>query len=194
MNTLCKDNQNEVDIAKRALYSGAGRPRLWLMHISARMEYELWPFLNVNPPAMQETWFQSLGWKDPLEKEWHPTSVFLPGKFHGQRNLKGYCSWGLKRVRHDWATNTNKHYLNTGIKYICPMFQKRKIPKAPYPKIACSVYPLRIDISFHVLARVIILFSFNWRIIALQPCGGVSHTSAWISHNYMYTIVRGCSS
>ena len=22
-----------------------------------------------NPPAMQETWVQSLGWEDPLEKE-----------------------------------------------------------------------------------------------------------------------------
>ena len=22
-----------------------------------------------NPPAMQETWFRSLGWEDPLEKE-----------------------------------------------------------------------------------------------------------------------------
>ena len=22
-----------------------------------------------NPPAMQETWVRSLGWKDPLEKE-----------------------------------------------------------------------------------------------------------------------------
>ena len=22
-----------------------------------------------NPPAMQETWIQSLGWEDPLEKE-----------------------------------------------------------------------------------------------------------------------------
>ena len=22
-----------------------------------------------NPPAMRETWVQSLGWKDPLEKE-----------------------------------------------------------------------------------------------------------------------------
>ena len=25
--------------------------------------------LEKNPPAMQETWFQSLGWEDPLEKE-----------------------------------------------------------------------------------------------------------------------------
>ena len=22
-----------------------------------------------NPPAMRETWFQSLGWEDPLEKQ-----------------------------------------------------------------------------------------------------------------------------
>ena len=25
-----------------------------------------------NPPAMQETWVQSLGWEDPLEKECNP--------------------------------------------------------------------------------------------------------------------------
>ena len=28
--------------------------------------------------------------------EWQLTPVFLPGKFHGQRNLAGYGSWGLK--------------------------------------------------------------------------------------------------
>ena len=31
-------------------------------------------------PTMQETWIQSLGQEDPLEKEWQPTSVSLPGK------------------------------------------------------------------------------------------------------------------
>ena len=25
-----------------------------------------------NPPAIQETWLQSLGWEDPLEKEGYP--------------------------------------------------------------------------------------------------------------------------
>ena len=40
-----------------------------------------------NLPAMQETWVLSLGWEDPLEKEMVPTAVFLPGEFHGQRNL-----------------------------------------------------------------------------------------------------------
>ena len=40
-----------------------------------------------NLPTMQETWVRSLDWEDPLEKE---MAVFLPGVFHGQRNLVGY--------------------------------------------------------------------------------------------------------
>ena len=36
-----------------------------------------------NPPAMQETWVQSLGWEDLLEKAKVPTPVFWPGEFHG---------------------------------------------------------------------------------------------------------------
>ena len=38
-----------------------------------------------NPPAMQETWVQSLGQEDALEKEMATTPVFLPGDSHGQR-------------------------------------------------------------------------------------------------------------
>ena len=30
-----------------------------------------------NPPAMQETWVQSLGWEDPLEKEMATHSSIL---------------------------------------------------------------------------------------------------------------------
>ena len=39
---------------------------------------------------MQETWVQSLGGEDPLEKGMAPTPVFLPGEFHRQRTLAGY--------------------------------------------------------------------------------------------------------
>ena len=39
---------------------------------------------------------RSLGWEDPLEKEWLPTPVFFPGKFHGQRSLVSYSPWGCK--------------------------------------------------------------------------------------------------
>ena len=49
-----------------------------------------------NLPMVQETWVLSLGWEDPLEKEWLPTPVFLPGEFHGWRSLAGYSPWGCK--------------------------------------------------------------------------------------------------
>ena len=49
-----------------------------------------------NPPAKQETWVQSLGRENPLEKDLQFTSVFLPGKSHEQRSLVGYSPWGHK--------------------------------------------------------------------------------------------------
>ena len=39
---------------------------------------------------------QPLDQEDPLEQEMATHSVFLPGKFHGQRNLAGYSTWGFK--------------------------------------------------------------------------------------------------
>ena len=51
-----------------------------------------------NLPAMQETWVQSLGHKDPLRREWQPTPVFLPGEFYGQRSLTGNSQWGHREL------------------------------------------------------------------------------------------------
>ena len=36
-----------------------------------------------NPPAMQETWVQSLGGKIPWRRKQLPMPVFRPGEFHG---------------------------------------------------------------------------------------------------------------
>ena len=36
-----------------------------------------------NLPAVQQTWVQSLGWEDPLEKGKATTPIFWPGEFHG---------------------------------------------------------------------------------------------------------------
>ena len=46
----------------------------------------------------QETWVWSLGREDPLEEEWPPASVFLPGKSHGQRSLAGHSPQGHKEL------------------------------------------------------------------------------------------------
>ena len=44
-------------------------------------------------PAMQEIHVLSLGQKDPLDKEWQPTPVFVPEELHGQRNLAVSSPW-----------------------------------------------------------------------------------------------------
>jgi len=49
----------------------------------------------------------SLGGEEPLERKWHPTQVFLPGKFHGQRSLEGYSPRGSKES--DTTENTHTH-------------------------------------------------------------------------------------
>ena len=46
-------------------------------------------------PAMQETWVQSLGWEDPLEKE---MATHLTGKSHEQRSLAVYSPWGCQKL------------------------------------------------------------------------------------------------
>ena len=46
-----------------------------------------------NLPAVWETWVESLGWSDPLEKEKLPTPVFWPGEVHGL-----YSPWDHKEL------------------------------------------------------------------------------------------------
>ena len=46
-----------------------------------------------NPPAMWETWVQSLGWEDALEKGKATHSSIWPGEFHGL-----YSPWGCKEL------------------------------------------------------------------------------------------------
>ena len=36
--------------------------------------------------------------KTPWKSKWQPAPVFLPGKFHGQRNLAGYSPWSCKEL------------------------------------------------------------------------------------------------
>ena len=36
--------------------------------------------------------------KTPWSRIWHPTPVFLPGKFDGQRSLASYSPWSPKEL------------------------------------------------------------------------------------------------
>ena len=51
-----------------------------------------------NLPAVHETWVQSLGQEDALEKGMATHSNILPGEFHGQKSLVGYSPWSCKEL------------------------------------------------------------------------------------------------
>ena len=54
-----------------------------------------------NLPAIQETWVQSLGQEDPLEKEKATYSTIIAWKIPWTEEPDGLCSMGLQRVGHD---------------------------------------------------------------------------------------------
>ena len=49
-----------------------------------------------NPPAMQETWVQSLIWEDPLEKEMTTHSSILAWRIPWREEHAGLLSMGHK--------------------------------------------------------------------------------------------------
>ena len=55
-----------------------------------------------NLPALQETWIQSLGWADPLEKGMATHSSILAWRIPWTEEPGGI----KQRIRHDWVTNT----------------------------------------------------------------------------------------
>ena len=63
-----------------------------------------WSFFNT---------VRKISWR----REWQPTPVFLPGKFHGQRSLVGYDQRGRKQWnRTEGLTHTHTHtHTHTGI-------------------------------------------------------------------------------
>ena len=56
-------------------------------------------------PAMWDTWVQSLGQEDPLEREMATHSSTLAWKIPWTEESGRLQSMGLQRVRHDCATS-----------------------------------------------------------------------------------------
>ena len=80
-------------------------PSIWYNWYSLLVKKKKWEILSSNfslwaslvarlvknPPAMQETWFDSRVGRSPGEGKRPPTPVFWPGEFHGL-----YSPWGRK--------------------------------------------------------------------------------------------------
>ena len=96
-----------------------------------------------NPPVRQEIqihfWVRNTPWK----RKWQPTTIFLPGKFHGQRSLAGF-----KRVRHELETKQQSSK-NTKVHLIPRATLSQGLP---YPRSTSSQgppYPSS-DLSFQM--------------------------------------------
>ena len=64
-----------------------------------------------NLPAMQETWAQSLGWEDRLEKGMTTHSSILAWRILWTEKPGGLQSKGSQRVRQNWATNNFTYFM-----------------------------------------------------------------------------------
>ena len=61
-------------------------------------------------PGLQETWIQSLGWEDPVEKRMATHSSILAWRNPWTEEPGGIQSMGSQRVGPDWVTNTSYSY------------------------------------------------------------------------------------
>ena len=60
-------------------------------------------------PAMQETWVQSLGWEDSLEKEMATHSNTLAWKIQWTEEPGRLQSMGSQKVGHNWVTSLSRN-------------------------------------------------------------------------------------
>ena len=67
-----------------------------IMSFSAYVWASLVAQMVRNPPAMQETWVQSLSWEDPLEEGMATHSSILTWRIPWTEELVGYSPWGRK--------------------------------------------------------------------------------------------------
>ena len=64
-----------------------------------------------NLPAIQETQVQSLGWKDPLEKEMATHSSILACRIPWTEEPGGLQSMGSQRIEHYCVTNIHTAFI-----------------------------------------------------------------------------------
>ena len=89
---------NILTTSARGFSSPYGHQHLFVCFFDNKHSYRCKDFTHMaqmvkNLLAMQET-LGSIPWR----REWQPTPVFLPGKFHGQRSLPDSNPWGYKEL------------------------------------------------------------------------------------------------
>ena len=78
---------------------------------------------------MQETWVQSQGQEDPLEKEMATHSSILAWRIPQTEEPGGLQSKGSQRVTQDWVTNMNRPPRKPKSSQIVAEVQEFELPK-----------------------------------------------------------------
>ena len=64
-------------------------------------------------------------------RNWQPTPVFLPGKFHGHRSLAGYSPWGHKDLDTTEVTTLTQYF------FMIKTFRKVEIEGEFFNMVKC---------------------------------------------------------
>ena len=97
------------------LFSLAQLSSVWLVASLLQQGASLVVQMVKNLPAMQESWVQSLGWEDPLEKGMATHSSILAWRISWTAGPGGLQSMGLQTVGHDWMTNTFTQWISNTV-------------------------------------------------------------------------------
>ena len=77
-------------------------------------------------PGMRETWVQSLGWEDPLEKEMAAHSSTLAWRMLWREEPGRLQSMGSQRVGHNWVTSLTSLHNIGAPQYVRQMLTSMK--------------------------------------------------------------------
>ena len=127
-------------------------------------------------PAMWETWVQSLGQEDPLEKEMATHSSILSWRIPWMEELDGLQSIALQRAGHNWSnlacTHAQQILLSTQYVY----HLKRFIKSSPWLREVYDLIRERI-LSSSMVSRRDVSPNHPWVLVSslIPPFGGVSY-------------------
>ena len=108
-----------------------------------------------NLPAMRETWVQSLGWKDPLEKVMATSSRFLLGKQPGTEKLQS-------------------HGVSKSQMWLSYIAQRRN---APEENLICTIFPVSIKERESIFTEQSALYQTTYCVLDIHYLPAVSLTA-----------------
>ena len=132
-----------------------------------------------NPPAMQETWVQSLGWEDPLEKERLPTPVLWPRAFH-ELYSPGGCkeSDTTERLSLSFSTGNTRSVTNNHWNSRSKTKKSETLLRIILNKILMNVHFCCIHPEVDCIEGLCILNLFH-----LQKCSSVQFSHSVVSNS-----------